>query len=97
LDADPDAAMGPGENPTMISIYRCRLENDQWTSVERHHTGRGFTTMAEAVEFAEALNSRTWPKFDWLSEPVKAYSRSALKRRSRPCEADDVDGARKEE
>ena len=29
--------------------------------------------MAEAVEYAEALNARTWPKLDWLSEPVEAY------------------------
>ena len=29
--------------------------------------------MAEAVEYAEALNARTWPKFDWLSDPVEAY------------------------
>jgi hypothetical protein len=29
LDADPTATMGPGEDTTMISIYRCHLENDQ--------------------------------------------------------------------
>ena len=29
--------------------------------------------MAEAVEFAEALNARTWPRFDWLRGPVEAY------------------------
>ena len=40
----------------MISIYRCHLENDQWTSVARHYTSRGFTTMAEAVEYGEGLN-----------------------------------------
>ena len=28
---------------------------------------------SEAVEYAEALNARTWPKFDWLSDPVEAY------------------------
>jgi hypothetical protein len=40
----------------MILIYRCCLENDQMTSVARHHTSRGFTTMTEAVEYGEGLN-----------------------------------------
>ena len=73
LDADPGGTMGPSEDSTMISMYRCRLENDQWTRVECHHAGRGFAMKSEAVEYAEALNARTWPKFDWLSDPVEAY------------------------
>ena len=46
----------------MISIYRCHLKNDQWTSVARHHTGREFVLMAEAVEFIEGLNEWEWPR-----------------------------------
>ena len=57
----------------MISIFLCRLENDAWRRVERHHTGRGFVLMSEAVEFAETLNRQRWPSFDWLKEPQEAF------------------------
>ncbi len=29
--------------------------------------------MSEAIELAEALNARTWPRFDRLLGPVEAY------------------------
>jgi len=57
----------------MIQIYLCRLEDDQWLRVERHHTTRGFASMLEATEYAEALNAKTWERFDWLLEPAEAY------------------------
>ena len=77
----------------MISIHLCRLTDGEWRRVERHHTGRDFTTMAEAVEFAEALNSRTWPRFEWLSEPVEAYLAMRAKDRFSTCEVDVGGGA----
>ena len=49
--------------------------------------------MAEAVEYAEALNSRTWPRFDWLSEPVEAYLAMRAKDRFSTCEVDVGGGA----
>ena len=85
--------MGPDEDSTMISMYRCRLENDQWIRVECHHTGRGFAMKSEAVEYAEALNARTWPKFDWLSDPVEAYLAMRAKDRFSTCEVDVGGGA----
>ena len=57
----------------MISMYRCRLVDERWERIEHYHVDRSFASMAEAVDYAEALNARTWPKFDWLSEPVEAY------------------------
>ena len=45
----------------MISIYRCHLENDQWTSIERRPTGRGFTLMSEDTEYDGGLNEWEWP------------------------------------
>ena len=77
----------------MFSIHRCILENDEWRRIERHPTGRGFALMSEAVEFAEALNSRTWPRFDWLSEPVEAYLAMRAKDRFSTCEVDVGGGA----
>ena len=29
--------------------------------------------MSEATEYAESLNAREWPKFDWLLGPVEAF------------------------
>ena len=29
--------------------------------------------MSEAVEFAESLNAREWPGFDWIRGPAEAY------------------------
>ena len=80
----------------MITIFLCRLENDEWQRVERHHTGRGFTTMAEGVDYAEALNARTWSRFDWLSEPVEAYLAMRAKDRVSTCEVDVGGGASEE-
>ena len=57
----------------MIEIHLCRLTDGEWRRVERHHTGREFTTMAEAVEFAEERNRQTWAGFDWIKEPREAY------------------------
>jgi hypothetical protein len=57
----------------MIEIHLCRLENDQWVRVERHHVGFGFESMSHAVEFAEARNRQRWPGFDWLRQPTEAY------------------------
>jgi hypothetical protein len=50
------------EDSTMISIYRCHLENDQWTSIERRPTGRGFTLMSEDTEYDGGLNGWEWPR-----------------------------------
>jgi hypothetical protein len=57
----------------MIMIFLCRLIDGQWCRIERHHTSLGFSTMVEATEFAESLNAREWPKFDWLLGPVEAF------------------------
>ena len=57
----------------MIQIFLCRLEDDRWQRVERHHTTRGFASMLEAVEYAETLNARTWERFDWLKSPQEAF------------------------
>jgi hypothetical protein len=80
---------------TMIRIYRCQLVDGEWQCVERLHTTRGFALMSEAVEFAESLNEKTWPRFDWLLEPVEAFLAMRSKDRVSPCE-DDVDGASEE-
>ena len=57
----------------MITIFLCRLTDGEWRRIERHHTTRGFASMLEAPEFAEALNAKTWERFDWIREPQKAY------------------------
>jgi hypothetical protein len=57
----------------MIEIHLCRLTDGEWCRVERHHTTRGFASMLEATEFAEALNAKTWERFDWIREPQEAY------------------------
>jgi hypothetical protein len=57
----------------MISIHRCQLINDQWQRIERLHVGHGFDSMAHATEYAEALNAKTWERFDWLRQPAEAY------------------------
>ena len=81
----------------MITIFLCRLENDRWQRIERHHTTRGFASMSEAVEYAETLNAREWPRFDWLLEPVEAYLAMRSKDRVSPCEDDAGGGASEEE
>ena len=58
---------------TMIQIFLCRLENDQWVRIERLHVSHGFDSMAHAVEFAEARNRQRWPAFDWLESPQEAF------------------------
>jgi hypothetical protein len=78
---------------TMIMIFLCRLTDGEWCRLERHHTTRGFSTMAEATEFAESLNAREWPKFDWLLGPVEAFLAIRAKSRVSPCEDDAVSGA----
>ena len=80
----------------MISIYRCRLVNERWERIERYHVDRSFATMAEGIDFAEALNVRTWPRFDWLLGPVEAYLASRIQEQVSPCEAEDVEGASEE-
>lgn len=77
----------------MISIHLCRLTDGEWCRVERYHVGHGFDTMAHAVEYAEALNARTWPRFNWLSEPVEAYLAMRAKDRFSTCEVDVGGGA----
>jgi hypothetical protein len=57
----------------MITIYRCRLENDQWQRIERLHVGHGFDSMAHATEYAEAKNRQRWPGFDWIKSPQEAF------------------------
>ncbi len=57
----------------MIEIHRCTLTDGVWQRVERHHTTRGFASMLEATEYAEALNAKTWERFDWLRGPAEAY------------------------
>ena len=57
----------------MIQIFLCKLTDGEWRRIERHHTTRGFASMLEAVEFAEALNAKTWERFDWVREPTEAY------------------------
>jgi hypothetical protein len=57
----------------MIAIFRCKLTDGVWRRIERHPTTRGFALMSEAIELAEALNARTWPRFDRLLGPVEAY------------------------
>ena len=65
--------MGLNADTTMISIHRCRLVDGAWCRVERYHVDRSFASMAEGVDFAEALNARTWSRFDWLLEPQEAF------------------------
>ena len=65
--------MVSGANTAMISIYRCRLVNERWDRIERYHVDRSFASMAEGVDFAESLNVRTWPRFDWIREPQEAF------------------------
>jgi hypothetical protein len=72
------------------------LVDGEWRRIERHHTGRGFTLMSEATEYAEALNARTWPRFDWLLGPVEAFLAIRAKSRVSPCE-DDAGGGASEE
>ncbi len=81
----------------MIEIHLCKLTDGEWQRIERYHVGRGFALMSEAVELAETLNSRTWPKFDWLSEPVEAYLAMRAKDRFSTCEVDIGGGASEEE
>jgi hypothetical protein len=57
----------------MIMIFLCKLTDGEWQRIERHHPDRGFALMSEAVEYAETLNAREWPRFDWLRGPVEAY------------------------
>ena len=57
----------------MIQIFLCKLTDGEWRRVERHHTTRGFASMLEATEFAEALNAKTWERFDWIKEPREAF------------------------
>lgn len=57
----------------MISIFLCRLTDGEWCRVERLHLGHGFDSMAHATEYAETLNLRTWPKFDWCKSPTEAF------------------------
>jgi hypothetical protein len=57
----------------MISIHLCKLVDGVWHRIERHPTGRGFTLMSEAVEYAETLNAREWPGFDWIKSPQEAF------------------------
>ncbi len=57
----------------MISIHRCQLVDGEWCRIERLHTTRGFASMLEATEYAEALNAKTWERFDWLRGPAEAY------------------------
>ena len=52
--------------------------------------------MAEGVDYAEALNARTWSRFDWLSEPVEAYLAMRAKDRFSTCEVDVGGGASEE-
>ncbi len=52
--------------------------------------------MAEAVEFAEALNKREWPSFDWLLGPQEAFLAMRSKDSVSPCR-DDAGGGASEE
>jgi hypothetical protein len=58
---------------TMITIFRCKLTDGEWQRVERYHTTRGFSKMAEAVEYDESLNEKTWARFDWLNQPQETF------------------------
>ena len=57
----------------MITIIRCAYIGDKWERLERVHLPFGFDTEAAATAYAENLNKREWPGFDWCDSPTEAY------------------------